>query len=110
MVTSAGKVPSVWTVRRRLIAIQKANRLRWARQHAHWTEADWQRVLWSDETAVQLFTSRLRYVRRLSGEEYKDETIRKTVKHPGKIMMWGCFSFEVMGPVKEIIGIMDSKM
>ena len=30
-----------------------AQRLKWAREHQHWTREDWVKVAWSDECAVQ---------------------------------------------------------
>ena len=46
-------------------------RLQWAKDHAHFTSADWEMVLWTDENKFTLFDSSRRrlYVSGRNGEE-----------------------------------------
>ena len=68
---------------------QKA-RLKFARAHLGWTSADWAKVLWSDESKFNLFSSDgIRYVRRPPGKRYDVRYQVPTVKHSKSVMVWG---------------------
>ncbi|KAK3538581.1 hypothetical protein QTP86_006659 [Hemibagrus guttatus] len=69
-------------------------RLKFAREHLDDPEEDWENVIWSDETKMELFgkNSTCRVWRRKNAELHPKNTI-PTVKHwGGNIMLWGCFS------------------
>ncbi|KAI3357845.1 hypothetical protein L3Q82_016235 [Scortum barcoo] len=73
-------------------------RLKFAREHLDDPEEDWENVIWSDETKIELFgkNSTCRVWRRKNAELHPKNTI-PTVKHGGgnmgvEIMLWGCFS------------------
>ncbi len=88
----------------------KADRLKWAKRHAHWTVEDWGSVFWTDESKFQLFDSNKRrlYVSRRKGEQYRDDCLQHTVKHGcGGIMVLGSFSAAGVGSLHRISGIMD---
>lgn len=90
--------------------IQK--RLKFAKDHQHWTVEDWKRVFFTDESKFELFGSKRRaYVRRRPHERYRKHCILPTVKHGGgSIMVWGSVSANGVGPLKLIEGIMDKTM
>ena len=69
----------------------------------------WKKVLWSDETKVNLFGSDGKnYVRRPKNQEINPRYTIKTVKHGGcSLMAWGAFSWHGVGPIIKIDGIMD---
>lgn len=115
---------SVTTVKRRLRAaglhgrvavrkpllrkINKQKRLQWALKHRNWTQAQWEKVLWTDESKFEVFgTKRRQYVRRSSSEKMLPECVLPTVKHGGgSIMVWGCFSAKGTGDLIRVEGIM----
>lgn len=64
-------------------------RLEFANKNA---QMDWTRVIFTDETTLQLFTAP-RKVWRNKGENY----VARTVKHPFNIHAWGCFAASGFG-------------
>lgn len=75
-----------------LISTKNARaRLKFAQAHKDWSIGDWSRVLWSDESKFNLFSSDgIRYVRRPSGSRNDKKYQVPTVKHGGgSIMVWG---------------------
>ncbi len=58
------------------------------------SEENWVKVLWSDETKIQLFgINSTRRVWRRSNSAYDPKNTIPTVKHEGgNIVLWGCFS------------------
>lgn len=84
-------------------------RLDFAERHKDWTVDDWKSVLWTDESRFELFGSKRRqFVRRKVGERYNPKCIVPTVKHGGgSVMVWGCFSYDGIGELVKIEGIMD---
>lgn len=88
----------------------KKIRLEFAKKYQHWTEADWRKVLFSDESKFNLFGSDgKKYVRRPQGQRYNSRYQIPTVKHGGgHIMVWGAFSSAGVGPLVRIEGTMDA--
>lgn len=61
-------------------------RLEFCRRHEHWTADDWSKVMWSDESTFQVFTSSERFVRRSKHSNPCDPRFtRPSVKHPPSI-------------------------
>lgn len=92
-----------------LRAEHRKRRLIFAREHADWTPADWESVLWSDESSFQLFSSSKRvFVRRREGERFTEQCIVPTVKHGGgSLMVWGCMSGRGVGRLYRCEGSMN---
>lgn len=76
-----------------------ANRLSFAKRYI--ARQNWNNVLWSDETKINMFGSDGKiYVRRPKNTAFDPKYTKKTVKHGGgNIMLWGCFSASGVGPI-----------
>ncbi|KAJ4928562.1 hypothetical protein JOQ06_016353, partial [Pogonophryne albipinna] len=87
-------------------------RLKFAREHLDDPEEDWENVIWSDETKIELFgkDSTRRVWRRKNAELHPKNTI-PTVKHGGgNIMLWGCFSAKGPGRLSRVKERMNGAM
>ena len=86
-------------------------RLKWARDHRHWTLAQWQSVAWSDESRYRLHHAdgRVR-IRRRPGKQLLDTcTAGRRQAGGGSIMLWGTFTWTSMGPVELVQGTMTAE-
>ncbi|CAJ0919495.1 unnamed protein product, partial [Ranitomeya imitator] len=86
-------------------------RLQFAYDHLEDSETDWFKVLWPDETKIEIFgANHTRDVWRLDGTAYDPKNTIPTVKHGGgSIMLWGCFSAKGPGHLVCIHGKIDSQ-
>lgn len=87
-------------------------RLDFATRHKHWTIADWERVIWSDETKINRFGSDGRaWYWKHDGVSEQSRHIKETVKHGGgSIMIWACMTAEGPGNMCKINGNMDQHL
>ena len=87
------------------IYLPKTRRLEFAKKHIGCISKDWSKVIWSDESKFNLFSSEgIQYIRRPKNVRY----MVPTVKHGGgNVMVWGCFSHDMVGPLIQVNGIMD---
>ncbi|KAK3568450.1 hypothetical protein QTP86_007299 [Hemibagrus guttatus] len=102
---SARRVPLVKPVHVRA-------RLKSAREHLDDPEEDWENVIWSDETKIELFgkNSTCCAWRRKNAELHPKNTI-PTVKHGGEnIMLWGWFSAKGPGRLIRVKERMNGAM
>jgi transposase len=122
MTTKQGKRPGIQTVKNRLremglngrVAAKKPlinwkhqlQRIAFAKKYKDWTVDDWKKVIFSDESPFTLIPrSGKVYVRRRTGERFLPECLKPTVKFGGgKIQVWGCFSYNKVGPLKRVEG------
>lgn len=91
-----------------LRAANKRKRLEFAKKYKNWTVEQWKSVLWTDESKFEIFgDKRKKYVRRKTGERFNPNCLTPTVKHGGgSVMVWGGFSYDGVGALVKINGIM----
>jgi hypothetical protein len=107
----SGKVESVMPKDKPWISeTNRKKRLAFCYAHRHWTEAEWGRVIWSDESPFTLRCQSKRRVWKPTAEEFARFAFHGTVKHQKKINVWGCFSRHGVGALYRINGIMDKEM
>ncbi len=89
-----------------------AARLKFARAHVSDSHTQWDKVLWSDETKIELFGHNTKKtIWRKKGEAFKPRNTIPTVKHGGgSIMLWGCFSSSSTGRLVCVNGKMNGVM
>ncbi|KAK6320198.1 hypothetical protein J4Q44_G00093050 [Coregonus suidteri] len=86
--------------------------LKFANDHLDDPEEEWEKVMWSDETKIELFgLNSTRRVWRKKKDEYNPKNTISTVKHGGgNIILWGCFSAKGTVRLHLIEGRMDGAM
>ncbi len=99
---------------RKVPLLKKAHvraRLKFANEHLNDSEENWVKMLWLDETKIQLFgINSTRHVWRRRNAVYDPKNTIPTVKHGGGNMLWGCFSAKGTGQLHCIKGTMDGAM
>jgi hypothetical protein len=85
----------------------------WAETVRHWTMKQWKLVWYLDEAPMMLVPSPggLHYCRRCTGKAFVPQNVQGTKKYGGgKIMVWGCVSWEGVGWICWIEGKMNAEM
>jgi hypothetical protein len=87
-------------------------RLEFARKHEHWTEADWGRVIFSDESKINRFGSDGRkWVWKRPAQMITTREVMPTLKFGGgNLMLWGCISISGVGHACRIDGQMNGEL
>ena len=90
----------------------KQKRLAWAKEHETWTIDEWKNVIWSDETAFMLVNGHGKeYCWSKQGDVLEDNQVTPTKKFGGgKVMMWGCITYEGVGFACKIDDILDAEL
>lgn len=109
-IKEGGQFESYWAVRKPYVSLKnRKKRVIWCKQHVNWTQEQWPRVLWSDESPFVLAYHARKRVWRMHNERYAPNCILGTVKHDKKINVWGCFCSTGVGRLHLIQGIMDQE-
>ena len=87
---------------------QKA-RMEFVKKYENWTEDDWRRVIWSDETKINFFGSDgVKWGWKKGNQSYDPRILSPTVKHGGgNIMVWGCFHAAEVAVLQRVSETMD---
>src|SRR5216684_1114324 len=93
-----------------LSAMHRKKCLAFALKYKEWTVEDWKRIIWSDETKINMIGSDgKQWVWKQVGEGLISREDQGTVKFGGgKIMIWGCMGWEGVGQLAEVEGRMDA--
>lgn len=75
------------------------DRLEFFRLYGEWTEEQWSKVLFTDETLIKQFSSNVLTVRRPVSQRYNPRYTLPTVKHCPSVMVWGGISSRGRGPI-----------
>ena len=88
----------------------KQSRLRYAKAHLDQPASFWKKVLWTDETKIELFGhNKGRYAWRKKNTAFEGKHLLPTVKFGGgSIMLWGCVASAGTGNLVKVEGRMDS--
>jgi transposase len=81
-------------------------------KYQHWTEHDWFRVIFSDETKINRLGSDGRvWVWKKTGAALTEQHVKGTVKFGGgNLMIWGCMTAHGVGLMCRIDGKMDAAL
>ena len=93
---SLGVTPFKMPRRPRLTMKMKENRINFAQKHKDWTVEDWERVLWSDESPFELFSTPNRQNDRIWGKDARSIEPCTKVKFPAKVHVWGMMSHQAL--------------
>ena len=80
---------------------QKAARLRWAKEHVKWTEEQWEKVVFTDESTFELgeIVSTV-WVSRKPGAAYETQNLQPTFKSGrSAVGIWGAICGDTKGPM-----------
>lgn len=88
----------------------KLSRLNYAKAHLDKPVSFWNKILWTDETKIELFGHNKRqYTWRKKNTEFQEKHLLPTVKFGGgSIMLWGCVASTGTGNLVKVDGRMDS--
>jgi transposase len=109
---SMGYVARVKKKKPMLSEKQRKARLEWARAHAKWTSDDWKHVIWSDEAPFMIVNSDVKeYVWEKPSQIISESSVKPTKKFGGgKVMMWGCITWEGVGFSCKIDETLDAEL
>jgi transposase len=82
-------------------------RLSFANGYGKWTEDQWDTVLFSDETHIELGQHGQVWVQRPLGAAFDSDYMTNKVPHPDRVSVWGCFSGRGLGQIEIFTDILD---
>ena len=93
-----------------LTKLQQMKRYSWAMRYRHWTEADWKKVIFSDESMFRTYNHRrTQKIRRRKHEKYNPDCINYCVKNPLGVLVWGAISSKGVSQLKLVKGNLNSE-
>lgn len=93
-----------------LTKLQRRKRFQWAKNHLSWTDMQWQRIIWSDESPFPVMYGNIgRRVIRQRHESLTQKCIKQECKFPASIQIWGCFGNGGIGKMTAYDGTVNAK-
>jgi transposase len=83
-------------------------RLSFANGYKGWTMDQWDTVLFSDETHIELGPHGQVWVQRPLGAAFEPQYMTTKVPHPDRISIWGCFSGRGLGEIEVFDDMLDA--
>ena len=85
-------------------------RLAFAHGYKHWTAADWERVIFSDEKHFTLGQHGQQWVQRPPGEAYNPLYTHTKNENSSLVTIWGCFASHEVGQAEIFLGDLNGKL
>jgi len=85
------------------------SRIAFAEGYSRWTEDDWSRVIFSDETHFYLGHHGREYVQRPVGAALDPKYTLKTERLKGKVSLWGCICAGGLGHAELYVDSLDAR-
>ena len=73
----------------KLNRVQKKKRLAYAVENRSWSTLQWSKIIFSDESRIELIPKARQFVRRPKNEQHREKYTIKTTKFSPSIMVWG---------------------
>lgn len=84
--------------------------MQWAKDHAHWTERQWNSIIWSDESRFEVsFGDTSHRVIRFKSESLESSCLNRKIKFAPSVMVWGCMSAQGLGSLHIVDGNMNAE-
>jgi len=82
-------------------------RLSWIKEHKNWSNDDWAKVCFSDESKTEILRESSTFARCRKHEALLPDCITATVKHLTSVMVWGLISVHGPGRLYIVEGMMN---
>ena len=79
-------------------------RLSFAEGYSTWTLDDWSRVIFSDETHIEVYGRSCVWVQRPRGAAFDPQYISQHAPHSERVSLWGCFCAKGIGQAEIFVG------
>jgi len=79
-------------------------RLSFAQGYGGWTKEDWERVIFSDETHIEVWGRSRVWVQRPAGAAFDPKYFAKRMPHSERVSLWGCFCARGVGQAEIFVG------
>lgn len=79
-------------------------RLSFAQGYVQWTATEWGRVIFSDETHIEVFGRSRVWVQRPAGAAFDPKYTCKRMPHSERVSLWGCFCARGIGQADIFVG------
>ena len=84
-------------------------RLSFAEGYSNWTTVDWDRVIFSDETHIEVYGRSRVWVQRPVGAAFDPDYMVERVPHSERVSLWGCFCARGVGQAEIFVGEFNAK-
>jgi len=79
-------------------------RLSFAEGYANWSTADWNRLIFSDETHIEVYGRSRVWVQRPVDAAFDPQYLVPHVSHSERVSLWGCFCAKGVGQAEIFVG------